>query len=465
MKMFIAKKWVEKNTKLAIENPYNGKIVGTVPVASKEDIENALKTLEKTKLELSAYERYEILLKTANKVKNKKKEIATLITKESGIPLKMSLHEIDRAYQALIFSAEEAKRIEGETLPADIIPGVKAKFALTMREPVGTVLCITPFNHPLNQVVHKVGPAIAAGNKVILKPSEKTPLTAILFVRILLEAGLPKDAIALITGHGKKIGDALFSDERVNMVSFTGSVAVGEYITKNIGVKKTCLELGGNAALVIFPDADIKKAVDVAVKGAFSNNGQRCTSIKRILCHKSISKRFVTPFVEEVKKLKCGDPLKMDTDIGPLIDKKVAEDIENKIGKAIKDGAKLLCGGNRRGALLEATVLDNVSPRSEMVIGETFGPTAPIIYFKEEKEAIDIVNSTIYGLQSGIFTQDIDRAFRVAKAVRVGGVVINEGPGFRVESLPFGGVKKSGLGREGIKCAVRGMTNLKTIIL
>ena len=465
MRMFINGQWRDSKDKLVIKNPYNNETVGTVPKASTDDIMEAIESLSQAKVNLSSYERYSILMNVANKVKERKEEIASLISREAGIALKSSLVEIDRAYQALIFSAEEAKRIEGEVLPTDIIPGVHSRFALTLREPVGIVLCITPFNHPLNQVVHKVGPAIAAGNRVILKPSEKTPLTAVLFSEILLEQGLPRDTFALLTGDARTIGDLLFADERVNMVSFTGSVAVGEYISQKVGIKKICLELGGNSALIIFPDADIDKAVSVAVKGAFSNSGQRCTSIKRILLHQDIADSFIELFVAKVKALKYGDPLDPQTDVGAVINEEAAKQIESVVKEAIGDGAKLLCGGRRRGAILEPTVLDNVPVKTKMVSYETFGPTAPIIRFKTEQEAVNITNSTIYGLQSGVFTQDIDRAFRVAGELKVGGVVINQGPGFRIESLPFGGVKKSGLGREGIKCAVKEMTNLKTLII
>lgn len=465
MKIFLEGKWVDKSEKISVINPFNGQVVDVVPKASAWDVQEAIEAMCSFEPNLTAYERYQILLGAAQEVFQRKEEFSNLISREAGIALKSSRIELDRAYQALIISAEEAKRITGETLPADIIPGVQKKFAITIREPVGIVVSITPFNHPLNQVVHKVAPALAAGNRVILKPSEKTPLTALKFCEVLLNNGLPPLMLSVLTGDVQEISDPLLTHPNIDMISFTGSVEVGELILKKCGLKKVCLELGGNGALIVLDDANLNKAVQVAVNGAFSNSGQRCTSIKRILVEPRIADIFVERFVELTKKLIWGDPLNPETDVGTVIDEQAARKIKEVIEQAVKDGAKLLYGGKQEGALMQPTVLDYVPENTPMVVQETFGPTAPIIRVKDMEDAIRITNSTIYGLQCGLFTQDIDRAFDLARKIKVGAVAINEGPGFRVESLPFGGVKKSGIGREGIKYAIREMTILKTIII
>ncbi len=465
MEMLINGKWVDKEEKIDVINPYNGKIVGRVPKAENKDIREAIEKAKKAKIQLTAYERYQLLYDCAQEIKKREEEFSRLITEEAGICIKSSTHELKRAYQVLILSAEEAKRIYGETIPGDIIPGVTDKYALTFREPIGVVAAITPFNHPLNQIVHKIGPSIAAGNRMILKPSRKTPLTALLFGEVLMNNGMPPSMVDIVTGDSREIGDELLTNPLVDMITFTGGVEVGELIAKKAGIKKLCLELGGNGALIVCDDADIEKAVDVAVRGAFSNSGQRCTSIKRIILMENVADNFVEKFVRAVKKLRFGDPFDPETDVGTVIDEEAAMRLERVVNLAIKDGAKLLVGGKRKGALYEPTVLDFVSPTSEIVVKETFGPIAPIIRVESIDDAIKITNSTIYGLQAGVMTSSIEKAFQIARSLRVGGVVINEAPGFRIESWPFGGVKKSGIGREGVRYAIMEMTNLKTIML
>lgn len=465
MYMLINGKWIDRKEKIEVFNPYTGRVVGRVPKAKVKDISEAIEKAKKAKIELTAYERYQLLYDCAQEIKIREEEFSRLITEEAGICIKSSTHELKRAYQALILSAEEAKRIYGETIPADVTPGVRDKYALTFREPVGLVVAITPFNHPLNQIVHKIGPSIAAGNRMILKPSEKTPLTALLFGEVLMNNGMLPSMVDIVTGDPGEIGDELLTNPLVDMITFTGGVEVGELIAKKAGIKKLCLELGGNGALIVCEDADVGKAVDVAVRGAFSNSGQRCTSIKRIILIGNVADEFVEKFVIEVKKLRFGDPFDHETDVGTVIDEEATRRLERVVDSVIKDGAELLVGGKRKGALFAPTVLDFVSPTSEIVVKETFGPTAPIIRVKSIDEAIEITNSTIYGLQAGVMTDSIENAFRIARSLKVGGVVINEGPGFRIESLPFGGVKKSGIGREGIRCAIREMTNIKTIVL
>jgi len=465
MRMLISGKWINKNERIEIISPYTNEVVGTVPKASVSDVKEAIDFSRKYRSDLTAYERYQILFNTAQEIREREKEFATLISQEAGIALKSSSLELKRAYQVLLLSAEEAKRIGGETIPSDVIPEIPKKIALTIREPVGLISAITPFNHPLNLVVHKIGPALAANNSVILKPSIKTPLTALKFGEVLLNNGLPENMLSIVTGEVSEIGDELIANPYIDMLSFTGSVEVGEYIARKAGIKELSLELGGNAVLMVLDDADINKAVGTAVVGAFGNSGQRCTSIKRILLLDKVADEFIGKFVNATVSLKVGNPLDPETEVGTVINEKAAIYLEKVVNEAIADGAKLLCGGKREGAIYYPTILDHVSHQSRVVTYETFGPVAPMVRVKSVDEAVEITNSTIYGLQAGVFTRDIDKAFEIARRLEVGAVMINEGPGFRVESFPFGGVKKSGIGREGIKYAIEQMTNVKLIVV
>jgi len=465
MKALLNGRWIDAKDVLEIMDPYTGDLVGTVPRLSTDQVCKAIEATPKHPSSLSGWERYQILRNTADEVYGRAEEFANLISREAGITWKTSRHEVDRAYQVLLLSAEEAKRITGETLPADIVPGIHAWVAITLREPVGIVSAITPFNHPLNQIVHKLGPAIAANNRVILKPSGRAPLTALLFGEVLLKNGLPPDMLSIITGNVDEFGDLLVSHPRIRMVSFTGSVPVGEMITKKTGVKRVCLELGGNNALIVMEDAHINQSVTAAVKGSFDNAGQRCTSINRILLHSAVADTFIERFLSAVTVLKYGDPMDSDNDIGTLIDEDSAVAVERLVQTAISEGAKLLCGGRRYGALMTPTVVDYVKPSSRLASIEIFGPVAPIIRIESPEEALAIANSTTYGLQAGVFTQDLSTALYFARNLEVGGVVINEAPSFRIEYLPFGGVKMSGVGREGIRYAVQSMTEVKTVFI
>lgn len=465
MKTFYSGQWRGSEDKLPVYNPFNNEKVGDVAKITKENLLQALEYLKKERKKVSAFSRSNILYEISEKIKENKVELSESITAESGIPVKGSRHEVARSCQAVRCAAEEAKRIGGETLPTDIIDDTIDKICLTIHQPVGIVSAITPFNHPLNQVIHKVAPAIAAGNSIIIKPSEKTPITALMLCKIILNSGWPKENIAMVLGDIGDIANTLASHDAIDMVSFTGSVEIGEEIHNNSGVKKVALELGGNSVFIVMDDADVDEAARLAVLGAFSNNGQRCTSIKRILLHNKIAAPFVEKLSELTSKLVVGDPFDENTDIGPVIDNNAALYIENVINEAVKDGAKLVLGGKRENNFIYPTILDNVKPESQIVFKETFGPVAPIIRINSLQEAIDQANSTIYGLSDAIFTNNIHHALTAAKEIKTGTVVINEIPGFRIESIPFGGVKKSGLGREGIKHAIKEMSNLKTIIL
>ncbi|MFA5147153.1 MAG: aldehyde dehydrogenase family protein [Candidatus Omnitrophota bacterium] len=462
--MLIKGKWVETDRKLSIKNPYDGKVAGAVSLATKEDVKAAAKDAKGYRPGLSAYERSLILMRTADELEKKAGDYAASISGESGMCVKDAKKEVARAVNILTVAAEEAKRITGESIFTDISESAKRNLAVTMREPVGLVLAITPFNRPLNQVVVKLAPAIAANNSVILKPSEKTPLTAIKFVRALIDNGLPARMVSVVTGHPGEIGDALVSSPYIDMITFTGSREVGEHIAGAAGMVKTTFELGDNGALIIMDDADLKKAVTTAVAGSYGNAGQSCRGIKRILVQKGIEKAFVEALKAQTVKLKVGDPRSEDTDIGTLISEEAASVIEKRIKDAVKDGARLVCGGKRVRAQITPAVLTGVRRDSDIVAKETFGPCAPVVTIKDIEDAVGYVNSTEYGLQTGIFTKDLEKAFYAARELRVGSVIINNGPQFDSPAIPFGGVKASGLGREGVRFAINEMTTIKTIV-
>lgn len=463
-KIFLNGEWVIGKNMFEVRSPYSKKIVAQVPDLSPEEVEPAIRRAKTYRSELTAQDRSAVLLKVEKVVESRREELSRCITDETGLCLKSARHELERALQAVHWAAEETKRLNGIVFPADIVSGVRDRIGFTLYEPIGLVLAITPFNHPLNQVVHKVVPAIAANNSVILKPSEKAPVTAIRFIEILLECGLPKEMINLVTCKVGPTTELLVSHSAVDMVVFTGSTETGERVHRMMGVKKSIFELGDISALIVLEDADIEQAVEIAVKGAFGNSGQRCTSIKRILVDKKIADVFAEKFVEKTRKLKTGDPYDATTDVGSVISEEAAQDIEFMIQKAQKDGARILCGGTRNGALVTPTILDHVSPTSEIVTREVFGPTAPIIRVENPEEALSIVNNSHYGLQAGVCTNNLERMRKFVRELSVGAVMINEGPGFRIEPFPFGGVKKSGFGKEGISSAIRAMSHEKLVV-
>ena len=465
LKNLIAGEWVDSKEKIEVRNPYNNQVVGTVPRLAVGEVRRAIDALYDYEPKLSAYERYEMLLKTAQELKARKREVLEGISLESGMSVKDSSKEVDRAVGILTFCAEEAKRILGEQIPSDTDSAQRDKVILGMRFPVGLVSAIVPFNRPLNQVVVKVGPALAAGNKVIVKPTERTPMSAITFCEILLNNGVPSKMLSVVTGKSGEIGDELVTNPKIDMVTFTGGTETGRHLTTVAGVKKLTLELGGNDPLVVLEDADLDLAVNLAVAGAFGNAGQSCRGIKRIVVAENVADKFSQKFAEASKRLKCGDPFETDTDIGTMISEEAAIEVEKVVEEAIQDGAKLLCGHARNGALYPPTVLDHVSPKSRMVVEETFGPTAPIIHVRDVEEAVKISNSTQYGLQSGVVTNNLQHIKYVIANLKVGAVNINEGPQFDSPNIPFGGVKQSGIGREGVRYAIQEMTYVKTIVM
>ena len=442
---------------LEVRNPYNGELAGTVTQATRADTEKAITEALKGGQKLSRYERHSILDKARRLLLERKEEFASVITAESGLALREALYETGRAHDVLFFAATEALKDDGQVFSCDISPQGKARKIFTVREPLSLAVCITPFNHPLNQVAHKIAPAIAAGTPVILKPSEKTPLTAIKLTELLYEAGLPPYMLSTLVGPTEAVAAPLIADPRVEIVSFTGSVAVGKRIASTAGYKKVILELGGNDPLIIMEDADPAKAAVLAAEGAYRNSGQRCTAVKRILVHESLERIFTEKLVEKTKEYTFGDPSDPETRVGTVIDEAAAIYLEQVVQKAVQQGARILTGGKRHGALMEPTVITDVPRDADMIVHESFGPLAPVLTFRDIDDAIALSNSTAYGLSSGVVTNNMEYAFRFIRELKVGTVNINEVPGYRIESSPFGGIKDSGLGNkegeiEAMKC-------------
>ncbi len=451
---------------LEVKNPYDNSIAGTVTLAGASHASAAVEAALKGGKKLTRYDRFSILDKARQLLVQRREAFARTISTESGLAIREAVYETGRAHDVLMFAAMESLKDDGQIFSCDISPSGKARKIFTTREPLSLALCITPFNHPLNQVIHKLAPALAVGTPVILKPSEKTPLTAIMLTELLYEAGLPHYMLSTLLGPTAEIAEPLIKDPRVEIVSFTGSVAVGKKIAGMAGYKKVILELGGNDPVIIMEDADMDLAVYLAAEGSFRNSGQRCTAVKRILVHEKIADEFTKRLVEKAKEYTCGNPSDPETRVGTVIDEAAAIYLENVVKRSVEQGAKVLLGGNRKGALMEPTVISNVPRNADMVVYESFGPLAPILTFKDIDDAIALSNSTAYGLSSGIVTNNMSYALRFIKELKVGTVNINEVPGYRIESSPFGGIKDSGLGiKEGVIEAMKCFTFVKTFSL
>ncbi|ATL68039.1 aldehyde dehydrogenase family protein [Nocardia terpenica] len=458
-------RWLPTADGLDVINPYTGEVVGVAARATAAQALEVARAAGQFRSELAAYERADILSRCAELIERAAAEFARSICLESGLAYRDGTKEVSRAVAQLRFAAEEAKRITGEAISTDVTPTAGRRMAVAFREPVGTVLAITPFNRPLNQVVTKVAPAIAAGAGVIVKPSERTPLTATLFVRALLEAGLPERMISLVTGDPITVGETLVTSGMVDMVTFTGSATVGRRIAQRAGMMRTAFELGDSGALIVLEDADLTAAASDAAAGAFATSGQSCRGVKRILVQDTVADDFAALLRAAAERLRVGDPLDPATDIGTLIDERAAQAVDGRVREAVAGGARLLCGGRREGAQYWPTVLDHVDRGCELVREETFGPCAPIVRVADFEDALECVNDSRYGLQAGLFTQRLDYALHAARTLQVGTVVLNGGPQFESPNVPFGGVKDSGLGREGIRYAIQEMTRIKTLVL
>ncbi len=464
--MRIAGEKVTTADTINVVNPYSNKTVGTIPAGQVEHVRAAFKAAKEYGPTLSRHERYEILQKAADLLVARKEEISDLITAEAGLCKKDSLYEVGRAYDVFSLSARLCTHDDGEIYSCDITPHGKQRKIFTLREPLGAISAITPFNHPLNQVAHKVAPSIATNNCMVLKPTEKTPLTALLLADILYEAGLPPAMFSVVTGHPQDIADEMLVNEDAELVTFTGGVPIGKYIAEKAGYKRKILELGGNDPLIILGDADLEKASDLAVAGANNNSGQRCTAVKRILVADAVADKFVELLTIKTKQLKYGDPFDPEMDMGTVINEASAIQFQDRVNDAISKGAVLKAGNDREGALYAPTVVDHVPYDCELVREETFGPVAPVIRFKDIDDAIRISNSTAFGLSSGVCTDNWPAIQRFIKELKVGTVNIWEVPGYRIEMSPFGGIKDSGLGyKEGVLEAMKSFTNVKTYSL
>ena len=449
---------------IAVHNPFTRELVGSVPKATLAEVQRAYALAHALRPKLSRFERSNILHRAAALVRERVDAIAALITSESGLCLKDTRYEAGRVADVLMFGANECLKDDAQTFACDITPHGRKRRVHTQREPLlGVISAITPFNHPMNQVAHKVVPAVATNNRMVLKPSEKVPLSALYFADLLYEAGLPPAMLSVITGDPREIADEMITNPAVDLVTFTGGVAIGKYIAAKAGYRRIVLELGGNDPIIVMEDADLDEASTLAVSGSYKNSGQRCTAVKRLLVHASVRQRFTDLVVDKTRAWSFGDPGDPKVEMGTVIDEAAALLFESRVDEAVAQGARLLAGHRREGALFAPTVIDCARPEMAVVREETFGPISPIIAFSSIDEAIAISNGTAYGLSSSVCTNRLDYITRFVNELQVGTVNVREVPGYRLELTPFGGIKDSGLGyKEGVQEAMKSFTNLKT---
>ena len=452
---------------IEVYNPYTEKVIATVPKATIEDIRRAFAVAKAYKPKLTRYERANILNRAAELIRARTGELSDLITAECGLCKKDSLYEVGRACDVMNFAAGQALIDDGQIFSCDLTPHGKKRRVYTQRDPLlGAISAITPFNHPLNQVAHKVAPSIATNNRMVLKPTEKTPLSALVLADILYEAGLPPAMYQVVTGDPKEIADEMLTNPDADLITFTGGVPIGKYIASKAGYRRMVLELGGNDPIIVMEDADLEEAATLAAQGSYKNSGQRCTAVKRMLVHEKVADQFVELLVAKTRAWSYGDPMDAKVDMGTVIDEPAAKSFEDKVNAAVAAGARLLAGNVRRGALYSPTVLDHVQPEMPLVKFETFGPVSPVIRFGNIDEAIRISNGTAYGLSSAVCTNRLDYIARFVSELQVGTVNVREVPGYRLELTPFGGIKDSGLGyKEGVQEAMKSFTNVKTYSL
>ena len=467
MRMYIAGQWTEAQDTIQVLNPFDGSLVDTVPHAGPKEVDQALESSTRgaaIMAALPAYERYSILTKTAGLLRENQEDFARLISRESGKALWESRFEVVRAAETIELSAEEAKRIRGETIPLDAASGGQGKFGFTLRVPCGVVVAISPFNFPLNLLCHKVGPALAAGNAVIAKPPTDTPLSALRFTELLLEAGLPPEGIQCVTGPGGSVGEQLCGDPRVRKISFTGSPSVGERICQVAGIKKVTMELGSNSPLIIMPDADLEQVARATAATGYALAGQVCISTQRVLVNDQVYEDFLELLRPEVEAIVTGNPLEEQTKMGPMIRESDAIRVEGWINEALSSGARLITGGSRHGNLVSPTVVADVDAKERISCDELFGPAVAVTRFNDIDQAIALANDSTYGLSAGIFTRNLDWAMKFIREVHSGNLMVNWGPQWRVDLMPYGGLKQSGFGKEGPRYAVEEMTELKMVV-
>ena len=467
MRMYIGGEWTDRDEKIPVVNPFDSSVIDTVPRASAEDAEAAVASAVRgaeVMARVPGYQRFEMLRKTADLLEERSEEFARVITMEEGKVISEGRAEAARAVQTISLSGEEAKRLYGETIPLDGAPTWSGQMGFTLRVPCGVVVAISPFNFPLNLVCHKVGPALAAGNSIIIKPASDTPLSALKLTELLLEAGVPPEAVQCITGSGSEIGDTLVADHRVRKVTFTGSRDVGEHICKTAGLKKVTMELGSNSPLIVMPDADMDRVVKATVSSGFSNAGQVCISAQRIITSREVYADYLDALTAGVAAINTGDPLDESVKMGPMVRAQDAVRVNQWITEAANSGARTLVGGDYSGAVHQATVIADVSPEMRVSCEELFGPAVAVTPFSDIDEAIAMANDSNYGLSAGIFTQDLDWAMKFAREVDSGNLMINSGPQWRADLMPYGGLKESGMGKEGPRYAVEQMTELKMVV-
>ncbi len=466
MKMLLADQWVDRETTIDVRDPFDNSLIDTVPAATVEDVETAIAAADAaraTARAMSTFERSQILLATAEIVADNLEDFAETIAREGSKTISEARGEARRTVNTLTISGEEAKRLLGETIPFDSFPGGEQRRGHFERVPIGVIVAITPFNDPLNLVAHKLGPAIAGGNTVVLKPATVTPLSALKLCEAFMEAGLPPGVLQCLTGHGAVLGDALVSDKRVRMVSFTGGLEAGERIVSKAGLKKIGMELGSNSPVIVWHDADIEWAAETCVSGAFWAAGQNCIGVQRIYIHRDVYDRFKKMFVKQTNAYTIGDKMNDATDMGPMINEGEAKRVERWVAEAVEKGATVLLGGSRNGALMEPTVLENVPKSATIHFQEVFGPAVNLYPVDDLDEALAEANSVDYGLHAAGFSNDVTTCHRMIEGLDAGSVLINDSTDYRLDSMPFGGVKSSGLGREGIRFSLAEMTEPKVV--
>ncbi|MFC4559097.1 aldehyde dehydrogenase family protein [Virgibacillus kekensis] len=465
--LFINGRWIQTDDKLEVLNKHTGKTYAEVSKAGEEEVDQAVKSAQKAYKSngLSAYDRFEVLKKVSELLQENKEEFALSIVQEAGKPLKQAQTEVDRAAQTFELSAEEAKRLSGHGVPVNAAPGSENRMAFTIKMPVGVVGAISPFNFPLNLVAHKIAPAIAAGNAVVLKPASATPTTALRLARLFEEAGLPAGLLNVVVGSGSTVGKQMQKDERISLYTFTGSAEVGLKIKQNTGLNKLILELGNNSPVIVDKEADVAQAATNIAQKGFAYAGQVCISVQRVYVHESVKKDFQEKLLEAMKELKVGDPNDKDTDVGPMISEDEAKRAEDWVEDAKENGAEVLTGGERKGPLFYPTVLTNVTKNMKVVYDEIFAPVVSLLPYNDLEACIDELNESPYGLQGGIFTKNLDTAFYAARKVEVGGLMINDSSQYRVDLMPYGGVKDSGWGKEGPKYSIDEMTEERLVVM
>lgn len=464
--LYINGNWEKTVEMMDVLNKYSQEVTARISIAEKAHVDSAVKGAKNAlENDFSPYSRYEVLMKAADLLLEQREEFARILALEVGKPIRESRGEVERAAQTLVISAEEAKRVHGEGIPVESAPGSENRMAFTVRVPVGVIAAITPFNVPVNLVCHKIGPAIAAGNSVVLKPAEVTPICALMLAELFDKAGLPKGRLQVLTGDGAQIGEWLLENKDVNMFTFTGSPRVGEYIRSKAGLRKVALELGNNSATIVHNDANLEQAASLIAQKSFNNAGQVCISVQRVYVHEEVYSSFLALLKEKTETLVVGDPSDELTDIGPMIRLREAERVESWVNEAVEEGATIELGGKRDGALYEPTILTKVNDNMKVCRQEVFGPVVSIATYKEVDEVIERVNDSDYGLQAGLFTNNLQFAMKAAKEIEVGGLIVNDASAYRVDHMPYGGVKNSGNGKEGPKYAIEEMTEERIIVL